>query len=115
MNGSREVIEAHRRPGEPVMSHLVPLLVALVEAGNEVRWQSDHFGFLPQPDGWYCELVEPIDFALLESRFALPESIRLEPASDRIVDDANRAEIYGGEGARALPGYRPPAAGDTRG
>ena len=115
MTQDREVIEAQRRPGEPAMSHLVPLLLALVEAGNEVRWQTDHFGFLPQPHGWFCELVEPIDFALVESRFALPKTIRLEPEHDRIVDDANRAEIYGGEGARSLPGWTPPAAPQQRG
>jgi hypothetical protein len=104
----REVIEAHRRPGEPVMSHLVPVLLALVAAGNEVRWQTDDFGFLPQPHGWYCELIEPIDFDLLTDRFELPATIRLDPEHDRIVDDGNHAEIYGGEGAKALPGYQPP-------
>jgi hypothetical protein len=107
----REVIEAHRRPGEPVMSHLVPILLALVTAGNEVRWQTEHFGFLPQPDGWFCELIDPIDFGLVESRFELPDSIRLDPEHDRIVDDGNHAEIYGGEGARALPGWTPPPPG----
>ena len=111
----REVIEAHRRPGEPVMSHLVPVLLALVEAGNEVRWQTDYFGFIPQPHGWYCELIEPIDFDLVASRFVLPDTIRLEPSHDRIVDDGNRAEIYGGEGAKSLGGYRPPAPAKKRG
>ena len=106
----REVIEAHRRPGEPVMSHLVPVLLALVGAGNEVRWQSEHFGFLPQPDGWFCELIEPIDFDLLAARFELPETIHLDPEHDRIIDEGNHAEIYGGDGAKALPGYQPPAA-----
>src|SRR5687768_390971 len=91
----REVIEAHRRPGEPVMSHLVPVLLALVGAGNEVRWQSEHFGFLPQPDGWFCELLE---------------TIHLDLEHDRIIDEGNHAEIYGGDGAKALPGYQPPAA-----
>ena len=90
------------------MSHLVPLLVALVEAGNEVRWQTEHFGFLPQAHGWFCELVEPIDFDLLSTRFELPGTIHLDPSHDRIVDEANKAEIYGGQGARALPGYQPP-------
>jgi len=49
------------------------------------------------------------------SRFELPETIRLEPEHDRIVDDANRAEIYGGEGARSLPGWTPPAPPRSRG
>jgi hypothetical protein len=115
VSDEREVIEAHRRPGEPVMSHLVPILLALVEAGNEVRWQSDYFGFLPQPHGWFCELIEPIDFELVAARFELPESIHLEPDRDRIVDDGNHADIYGGEGAKSLPGYQPPAAPQPRG
>ena len=115
MSDDREVIDAHRRPGEPMMSHLVPVLLALVEAGNEVRWQTDYFGFLPQPHGWLCELIEPIDFALVAARFELPETIQLDPEHDRIVDDGNRAEIYGGDGAKALAGYRPPAAPGPRG
>lgn len=108
MSDDREVIEATRRPGEPPMSHLAPMLLALVEAGNEVRWQNDSFGFIPQPDGWFCELLRPIDFDLVRRRFVLPESVRLDPEGDRILDDANRAEVYGGRGATALPGYRPP-------
>ena len=106
----REVIEAHRRPGEPVMSHLVPVLLVLVEAGNELRYETPYFGFLPQPDGWYCELIGPIDFDLVAARFELPDTIHLDPELDRIVDDGNHAEIYGGEGARALPGWTPPPA-----
>ena len=111
----REVIEAHKRPGEPVMSHLVPVLLALVEAGNEVRYETPYFGFLPQPHGWHCELIGPIDFGLVEARFELPDTIHLDPEHDRIVDDGNHAEIYGGRGAMSLPGYQPPAPPESRG
>ena len=67
-----------------------------------------YFGFLPQPHGWYCELIGPIDFDLLAARFELPDTIHPDPEHDRILDDGNHAEIYGGEGARALPGWKPP-------
>ncbi len=111
----REVIEAHNRRGETPMSHLVPVLLALVEAGNEVRYDTEYFGFLPQPHGWYCELIAPIDFDLLAARFELPDTIQPDPENDRILDDGNQAEIYGGEGAKSLPGYQPPPAPEPRG
>ena len=115
MSEDREVIEAHKRPGEPVMSHLVPVLLALVGAGNELRYETPYFGFLPQPHGWYCELIGPIDFDLLAARFELPDTIHPDPEHDRIIDDGNHAEIYGGDGAKALPGYQPPAPPESKG
>ena len=115
MSEDREVIEAHNRRGETPMSHLVPVLLALVEAGNEVRYETPHFGFLPQPSGWYCELIGPIDFDLVAARFELPGTIHVDPEHDRIVDDGNHAEIYGGEGAKSLPGYKPPAPPESKG
>jgi len=104
----REVIDSHNRRGETPMSHLVPVLLALVGAGNELRYDTPYFGFLPQPHGWYCELIGPIDFDLLEARFELPDTIHLDREHDLISDDGNQAEIYGGEGAKALPGWKPP-------
>ena len=96
----REVIEASDRPGEPPMSHLAPVMVALVEAGNRVSFRNENFGFVPQPHGWSAYLEAPIDFDLIERRFVLPPSIVLDRDGDRIVDRASQAYVIGGEGAR---------------
>ena len=96
----REVIDATDRPGEPAMSHLAPVMVALVQAGNRVSFRNDNFGFIPQPHGWSAYLEEPIDFDLVDRRFVLPPTIVLDRAGDRIVDHANQAYVIGGEGAR---------------
>ncbi|MGH8893020.1 MAG: hypothetical protein ACRDWY_06900 [Actinomycetes bacterium] len=96
----REVIEAVDRPGEPAMSHFAPVMLALVEAGNEVVWRNENFGFIPQPHGWTAELASPIDFDLVERRFVLPDTVRLDRDGDRIWDDASQAVVLGGEAAR---------------
>ena len=81
----REVIEASDRRGEPAMSHIAPVMVALVEAGNRVSVRNQNFGFIPQPHGWSAYLDEPIDFDLIERRFVLPPSIHLDRANDQIL------------------------------
>ena len=96
----REVIEATDRRGEPPMSHLAPVMVALVEAGNRVSFRNENFGFVPQPHGWSAYLEAPIDFDLIERRFVLPPSIVLDRDGDRIVDHGSQAYVIGGEGAR---------------
>ena len=98
----REVIESHDRPGEPAMSHLAPVMVALVQAGNKVAYENDHFGFVPQPDGWQAFLTEPIDFDLVERRFVLPPTITLDRENDMILDAAYYSTVYGGEASRRM-------------
>lgn len=99
-NCDREVIEATDRPGEPPMSHLAPVMVSLVEAGNRVSFRNENFGFIPQPHGWSAYLEAPIDFDLIERRFQLPPSIVLDREGDRIVDHGSQAYVIGGDGAR---------------
>ena len=53
--------------------HLLPVVDLLVTAGNRVL----QGGFFKGPDGWRCELAEPLDVELLRREFAFPESIRL--------------------------------------
>ncbi len=104
----REVIDAQDRPGEPAMSHLAPVMLALVEAGNTVTYANENFGFIPQPDGWHAFLDQPIDFDLIERRFVLPPTIRLDRENDQICDDASFSHVYGGDAQRrmrAAPGH----------
>ena len=98
----REVIEASDRRGEPAMSHIAPVMVALVEAGNRVSVRNQNFGFIPQPHGWSAYLDEPIDFDLIERRFVLPPTIHLDRANDQILDDYAQAYVYGGDAQRRL-------------
>jgi hypothetical protein len=98
----REVIEATDRKGEPAMSHLAPVMLALVEAGNRVSRRNENFGFIPQPHGWTAYLDEPIDFDLVEARFVLPPSITLDRENDQILDYFSQAYVIGGEGQRRL-------------
>ena len=98
----REVIEATDRAGEPAMSHLAPVMVALVQAGNRVSVANEHFGFVPQPHGWSAFLDEPIDFDLIERRFVLPPTIHLDRENDQILDDGAQAYVFGGEAQRRM-------------
>jgi hypothetical protein len=98
----REVIEATDRKGEPAMSHLAPVMLALVEAGNRVSQRNDNFGFIPQPHGWTAYLDEPIDFDLVERRFVLPPSITLDRENDQILDYYSQAYVIGGDGQRRI-------------
>ncbi len=98
----REVIDAQDRPGEPAMSHLAPVMVALVEAGNTVTYPNQSFGFVHRPDGMSAFLDQPIDFDLIERRFVLPPSIRLDRGNDEILDDTYYSHVYGGDAQRRM-------------
>ena len=98
----REVIDAQDRPGEPPMSHLAPVMVALVEAGNTVTYPNQNFGFRHGPDGLHAWLDKPIDFDLIERRFVLPPTIRLDRANDQICDDTYYSYVYGGDAQRRM-------------
>ena len=102
LDDDREVIEASDRRGEPPMSHIAPVMVALVEAGNRVSVRNQNFGFIPQPHGWSAYLDEPIDFDLIERRFVLPPTIHLDRANDQILDDYAQAYVYGGDAQRRM-------------
>ena len=60
--------------------HLVPVVDALVAAGNRVLYG----GFFKGADGWRCELAEALDFELLRREFDFPESIRLVPERNEV-------------------------------
>ena len=78
----REVVDAQDLPGEPPVSHLAPVMVPLVAAGNPVTYPQSNFGFVPQQDGWHAYLDHPIDVDLVERRFVLPPTIHLDRDND---------------------------------
>src|SRR4029079_17326974 len=103
----REVIDAQDRPGEPAMSHLAPVMVALVEAGNTVAHPDQKLGVVSHPDGLNAFLDKPIDFDLIERRFVLPPTIRLDRANDEICDDTYMRHVYGGDAGRRMREQNP--------
>ena len=75
-----------------IYEHLQPIVEALLRAGNQLarkdRWGSTKEGFV-------CYLQDPIDFALVSSMFALPESIVLSQQRNLIACSKTWATIYG--------------------
>lgn len=72
-------------------ANLLPILDALVAAGNELL----DGGFLLNKDGWSCRLAHPIDFGLVEANFRLPPNISLAAEVGSIHDRLSWAQIEG--------------------
>jgi hypothetical protein len=89
----------------PVYSHLEPIVDLLLRNGNELalpfRWGENRSGF-------FCHLARPIDFALIESTFVLPASVRLSRGEGSVECDVTWASIKGDmvAYAQALRGER---------
>jgi hypothetical protein len=77
----------------PVYSHLEPIVDLLLKEGNELargyRWGENRTGY-------YCFLVKPVDFDLIESTFLLPPNVRLDRDEDSVECDVTWASIKGG-------------------
>lgn len=71
-------------PGQPLWTHLEPVVEYLLANGNrlsyEYRWGSTREGF-------YCHVVLPIDFDGLEREFLFPPTIILGRAGNVIFDE----------------------------
>ena len=72
-------------------THLIPIVELLIVAGNT----STHEGFYFDRDGWRCDLVDPIDFDLIEKTFDLPSTILLSRENDSILCRNTWVEIKG--------------------
>jgi hypothetical protein len=105
------MVERHMiEPGDPdsptPYGHLVPVVEALLRAGNRLA-DSDAVkqqqllglpagsGFYATQGGWTCSLAEPIDFELLRRSFDFPESIHFNVERDVIACDRTWIEISG--------------------
>lgn len=67
--------------GEPPWSHLLPLVDALVAAGNTVI----SAGFAPNQGGFDCEMLRPLDFALVRPLARDDNRLRLLVERDEIA------------------------------
>lgn len=60
---------------------LYPIVQLLLDRGHELVWESRpdvKMGFVPQPDGYRCWVygeITPEDWAAINEKFALPDSI----------------------------------------
>jgi hypothetical protein len=85
--------------GEPAYYHLRPLVQALIQGGNRPSEGApplaDALGFYPTQGGWICDLQNPIDFDLIEQRFQLPRSIRLDRSKNSIFAEKSWVAING--------------------
>jgi hypothetical protein len=87
--------------------HLKPLIQALVAAGNQVAWQGEDAGpFRMNPSGPYCQLSDPIDFAVARAASDNPEVVFFEEL-DFISCGHCWTTIYGGN-HKALRQQRQP-------
>ena len=74
---------------------LVPIVEALVEAGNRLVHEDGDRGFIPQQDGYNAYLTDPIDFDLLERVFEVPDDLLLDRERDLLMDRRTFAMVYG--------------------
>ena len=85
---------------EAPYSHLVPIVEALLEAGNQLSPASgeripNRLGFYQDTHGWRCDLLRAIDFDLVERTFELPSSLSLNSQAGLISDTLTWIEICG--------------------
>lgn len=98
---SKQKINAASTDPKRPLSHLEPIVQALISNGN--RPLSPDWFSLDQ-DGWHCLLEQPIDFDLLLSRFEFPSSVNLSRANDAILDTLSWVEIKGSGGQAVASG-----------
>jgi hypothetical protein len=85
-------IEPQSNLGHAPYEHLIPIVDALLQAGNLVVGSSK---FYRDTDGWRCDLKYPIDFEIIRRKFDLPSSILLSDNNDAILCQQTWIEIKG--------------------
>jgi hypothetical protein len=77
-------------------THLVPLVQALLDHGNELaRPPRDGGVFSPSQGGWVAYLRKPIDWQWLQETFELPDLLRYQAEDDEIFDHKHWISILG--------------------
>lgn len=90
-------IDAKSRDPQRPHDNLVPIVDALVAAGNSIRHD-----FHPTMQGPECLLRDAIDFDLVSEMFDLPPNVELFAQLDSIGDQLTWVGIQGGEGWRRV-------------
>ena len=77
-------------------THLVPLVEALVEHGNQLADPPPDGGvFSPGQGGWVAYLRGRIDWDWVQESFELPDLVRYDPAQDEIFDHKHWISVLG--------------------
>jgi hypothetical protein len=92
----RRHIDAEPSEGQPPYAHLVPLVEALIERGNELAHPpSDGSVFSANQGGPVAYLRRRIDWEWVQANFDLPELVRYDRREDEIFDHKNWISILG--------------------
>ena len=83
-------IPEYPNKSEPNYSHLHTLVEFLLASGNR---SSNDFIWGVNRTGYFCHLVEDIDFKALHSHFDIPESIQVSEIEQRISCMKTYADI----------------------
>lgn len=94
---SEEKMKVRSEPEDPQVpySHLEPIVDTLLADGNKIHGPAK---FFRDTDGWRCDLKNPINFALIEKMFELPQTITLSREHGSILCHTTWIEIQGGRG-----------------
>ena len=95
----------HRQRIEPApaddllpYTHLLPLVQALVDHGNQVTLPGPRGElFAPSQGGYVAYLADRIDWAWLHEAFELPETLRYNAERDEIFDSRNWVSVLGSQ------------------
>jgi hypothetical protein len=92
----RRRIDEEPPAGAANYAHLVPLVEALIEHGNELaNPPSDGGLFGGDQGGPVAHLAKRIDWAWVQENFELPDLVRYDPKEDEIFDHKNWISIRG--------------------
>lgn len=96
MNPRRPLAEP--LPGTSPYEHLLPLVQALIDHGNESS-KTGMSGslFAPSQGGYVAYLVDRIDWAWLQTEFELPPNLHYDPEQDEIFDRTNWVSVLGSQ------------------
>jgi hypothetical protein len=103
----RTRIEADPPEGEPEYAHLLPLVEALIQHGNELaRPSADGRLFSGDQGGPVAFLRGRIDWTWVQEHFDLPDLVRYDRREDEIFDHKHWISIRGSAGRRGRPWSR---------
>jgi hypothetical protein len=89
-------IEEDPPAGAENYAHLVPLVEALIEHGNELAYPPSGGGvFGGNQGGPVAYLTKRIDWKWVQDNFELPDLVRYDPKEDEIFDHKNWISILG--------------------
>jgi hypothetical protein len=95
----KTTIKAQSLPWQKPYKNLTPIVEVLIKGGNTIsstfgNHKPNRDGFYMDRDGWVCDLERPIDFDVIEKRFNIPPSIRLNKTENTVLFEPIRDKLY---------------------